>query len=63
MRAIVVASGLLGLIWSGPASAHGCHHAWQQSAMQGWHSHGARCDARRGIGVSRRTRQSNGRST
>ena len=61
MRAIVMAGGLLGLIWSLPAWAHGCHHAWQQSTVQGWHSHGAKCDARRGIGVSRRARPSSRR--
>lgn len=54
MRMLVVSIGLLMASWVGPAAAHGCHLGWQHSAQEGWHSHGLKCDARKGMGVSRR---------
>ncbi|MGX7704602.1 hypothetical protein [Methylobacterium indicum] len=54
MRTLAVSIGLLTVLWIGPAAAHGCHHGWQQAPAEGWHSHGLKCDARKGLGVSRR---------
>jgi hypothetical protein len=45
------------LFWSGPVVAHGCHKGWQQGGPQGWHSHGAKCDTRHGLGVSHRAKR------
>lgn len=57
MRASVTLAGLVAVaLWSGAASAHGCHHGWQQSMHEGWHSHGAKCDTRKGLGVSRKAK-------
>jgi hypothetical protein len=54
LASLVVASAAL--VWSGPAAAHGCHKGWQQGGAQGWHSHGAKCDARQGVGVTQRSK-------
>lgn len=54
MRTLAVSIGLLTVLWIGPAAAHGCHRGWQQAPVEGWHSHGLKCDARKGLGVSRR---------
>lgn len=54
MRVLAASLGLLTALWIAPAAAHGCHHAWQQSRGEGWHSHGLKCDARKGLGVSHR---------
>ncbi|MBB3903200.1 hypothetical protein GGR33_002702 [Methylobacterium brachythecii] len=62
MRTFVASIGLVAALWVAPATAHGCHHGWQQSKMEGWHSHGLRCDARKGLGVSRRTKPQGRRS-
>jgi len=56
MKSLAMLLGLIALAWVGPASAHGCHHAWQLDRGQGWHSHGAHCEARKGLGVSQRSR-------
>jgi hypothetical protein len=45
------------LFSSAPASAHGCHQGWLQGAANGWHSHGPKCDARQGLGVSQRVKR------
>ena len=50
------------LLSSGPASAHGCHRGWQHGAAQGWHSHGATCETRPGIGVSQRVKRAKRRA-
>jgi hypothetical protein len=42
---------------SAPASAHGCHRGWQQGGANGWHSHGPKCDARPGLGLSHRAKR------
>jgi hypothetical protein len=55
LASLVVASAAL--VWSGPAAAHGCHKGWQQGAAQGWHSHGATCEPRRGLGVTHRAKR------
>jgi hypothetical protein len=55
LASLIAASAAL--FWSSPASAHGCHKGWQQAAAQGWHSHGAKCDTRHGLGVTQRSKQ------
>ena len=62
MRILAVSIAMLTAAWVGPAAAHGCHHGWQQGRLEGWHSHGLKCDARKGIGVSRRGKQSGRRA-
>lgn len=54
MRIVALSIGLLTVLSVSPAAAHGCHQGWQQGKLEGWHSHGLKCDARKGIGVSRR---------
>ena len=54
LASLVVASAAL--VSSGPAAAHGCHKGWQQGAAHGWHSHGATCEPRRGLGVTQRNK-------
>lgn len=57
MRAGVMVCGLLtAVFWTGSASAHGCHHGWQQSIGEGWHTHGTKCDTRKGLGVTRKAK-------
>ncbi|CAX22908.1 protein of unknown function; putative exported protein [Methylorubrum extorquens DM4] len=56
MRVLATSVGLLMALWIGPAAAHGCHHGWQHSKVEGWHSHGLKCDTRQGLGVSRRSK-------
>jgi hypothetical protein len=59
MTRFILASAIFAsaaLFWSRPASAHGCHRGWQQGGAQGWHSHGAACEPRRGVGVTQRTK-------
>lgn len=46
MRVLATSVGLLMALWTGPAAAHGCHHGWQHSKVEGWHSHEPKCDAR-----------------
>jgi hypothetical protein len=53
MRFALASAAIAALFWSAPASAHGCHHGWQHAPKEGWHSHGASCDPRRGIGITR----------
>lgn len=48
---------LTSLIWTAPAAAHGCHQGWKHGAGEGWHSHGARCEPRPGVGVTKNSRQ------
>ena len=44
-----------------PASAHGCHQGWQQSA-EGVHRHGPKCERREGV-TERRKQRAKQRST
>ena len=50
------------LFASARATAHGCHRGWQQAPAQGWHSHGATCETRPGIGVSQRVKRAKRRA-
>ncbi|BAQ47302.1 MULTISPECIES: hypothetical protein [Methylobacterium] len=56
MRALAVSIGLLTALWVAPAAAHGCHQGWQHAPAEGWHSHGMKCEPRKGLGVSRRNK-------
>lgn len=53
--ALIVGSALAFAWVSTPASAHGCHAGWQQAPQNGWHSHGAKCETKSGIGVTKRS--------
>ena len=60
MTRVILASLVLAsaaLFSTAPASAHGCHQGWQQGSANGWHSHGPKCDARPGFGVTHRAKR------
>ncbi|MEE7455968.1 hypothetical protein MPAR162_15120 [Methylorubrum populi] len=62
LAALLASAGLLTALGVGPAAAHGCHHGWQHGPQEGWHSHGLKCDTRKGLGVSRRGKHQSRRS-
>ena len=53
-RFVFACVAMAALTYAVPASAHGCHSAWQQSVREGWHGHSKSCEPRRGLGVSER---------
>jgi hypothetical protein len=52
---------LLSIVSTAPAAAHGCHQGWKLGPGEGWHSHGVKCEPRRGVGLSSNPRQRNKR--